>query len=711
MSYFNKIFRIFAVLAVALIIVLGWRPTKAGIFTAKNPTTNGLIGYWNFEEGDPNATATDRSGSGNNGTLTNGPTVTSGIIGQALKFDGSNDYVEIADNNALDLTTSGTISAWINVTSQPAGNGFIVNKAINESTTPNGYSISYIANGGCSSGYQIRIDIGNGTSYNAPGLCGTLSLNRWYHLAGTWSSGGTVVVYLDGAQAGSVANTVTPTNNATTLTIGAGRNTGSIDDFFTGKIDEVRLYNRALSAAEIAAIYQTTTHRTIMKSPPLNNGLIGYWNFEEGSGTTANDRSGNGNNGSIEGGAPFTDGKIGQALDLDGTDDRVLVTTNSGLETNTNVTVALWINPDDAAKATSQQLASKYSSTPQNGYVLYIPASVNTIKWELRLGSCCQAVQALTALVNGTWQHVVATYDGATLKVYINGVLENSSASSGTLTSTNNLALGADWSGATVQPFDGRMDEVRLYNRALSAGEIAALYQSTAVFRPTRKATINTSQNTRFNNSLVGLWSFNGPDVSGTTATDISGNGNTGTLTNGPTVVPGIIGQALNFDGVNDYVNVGNASGLNPSTAITLAGWIKIVDTTSQLPIVARWAASSFRYMIDVFNKNARFFIRDSAGTQGLVTGSTALEPGTWYHVAGVYNGTTMTLYVNAVSEGALSGSIPASMDAGTAATLIGTKGDATTEYFNGPIDELRIYNRALSSSEITEIYNAGKRQ
>src|SRR3989337_2906315 len=76
------------------------------------------------------------------------------------------------------------------------------------------------------------------------------------------------------------------------------------------------------------------------------------------------------------------------------------------------------------------------------------------------------------------------------------------------------------------------------------------------------------------NSGLVGYWSFDGPDMANVTAYDRSGNANNGTLTNGPTRAVGRIGQGLSFDGSNDYVSFGNASSLNPATAITISAWI-----------------------------------------------------------------------------------------------------------------------------------------
>ena len=94
-------------------------------------------------------------------------------------------------------------------------------------------------------------------------------------------------------------------------------------------------------------------------------------------------------------------------------------------------------------------------------------------------------------------------------------------------------------------------------------------------------STLNQSQNDLVTNGLVGLWSFNGDDISGTTAYDRSSGGNNGTLTSGPTAVKGKVGQALSFDGTDDYVSIPDLS-LAASTGVTLSAWVNpsVVDST-----------------------------------------------------------------------------------------------------------------------------------
>src|SRR3989338_11541268 len=130
------------------------------------------------------------------------------------------------------------------------------------------------------------------------------------------------------------------------------------------------------------------------------------------------------------------------------------------------------------------------------------------------------------------------------------------------------LTIGGQSGG--IDPFPGSFDDVRVYNRALSPDEIKRLYNMGA----TTKFNVSKKQDPSLNQGLVGLWTFDAPDMEGVAAYDHSGNNNNGTLTNGVKKAIGKIGQALNFDGVNDYVGNINFGSISTSQ-LTQSYWIK----------------------------------------------------------------------------------------------------------------------------------------
>jgi hypothetical protein len=212
----------------------------------------GLVGYWNLNEKSGNV-AKDSSGYDNDGTLYNGsmicsggdcPTWTDGKFGGALGLDGVNDYVEVKHSPSLGITGAITVEAWV----KPASlDGW---KTILSKWNPKSYWF------GCNSG-QCGIFISSDGS-NEVGLLASsvLTTNTWHHVVGTYDSiTGEMKVYVDGSLDNSTITTGKIYGGISDLWIGA--NIGASGQNFNGSIDEVRIYNRALSAEEILSLYNT----------------------------------------------------------------------------------------------------------------------------------------------------------------------------------------------------------------------------------------------------------------------------------------------------------------------------------------------------------------------------------------------------------------------------------------------------------------------
>jgi hypothetical protein len=210
---------------------------------------------------------------------------------------------------------------------------------------------------------------------------------------------------------------------------------------------------------------------------------------------------------------------------------------------------------------------------------------------------------------------------------------------------------------------------------------------------------------------------------SGTIAYDFSGNKNNGTLYNGtiscanpPTVgagcpawVDGKYGKALSFDGVDDYVNVGNASSLTPTNAITISAWIYPINTTVVVGrIVDKWYSAEAKSSYTLYLENQKVKMAIHTGTSDkYIAGTTTIQKDIWYHVVGTYNGSYVNLYVNGALD-ATPVSASGSIQTNTGDLNIGRYAYVGTDYFNGTIDEVRIYNKALSEEEIKAEYEAG---
>jgi len=196
-------------------------------------------------------------------------------------------------------------------------------------------------------------------------------------------------------------------------------------------------------------------------------GLVAAYSFDEGTGSTVADGSGNGNNGTISGASWTTSGKYGSGLMFDGTGARVTAADAASLHLTTRMTLEAWVNPA-AVSNTWRDVIYKENdnyfleATSDNNDV---PAGGGTI------GGADAVAYGTAPLATNTWTHLAVTYDGATLRLYVNGAQVSSQAQTGNIaTSTNPLQIGGD--SINGQYFQGTIDEVRVYNRALTAAQI-----------------------------------------------------------------------------------------------------------------------------------------------------------------------------------------------------------------------------------------------
>jgi prepilin-type N-terminal cleavage/methylation domain-containing protein len=220
--------------------------------------------------------------------------------------------------------------------------------------------------------------------------------------------------------------------------------------------------------------------------PSPHSGLVGYWSFDEGTGTIAYDLSGYGNNGTLNNfnfneTSGWTTGKIGKALIFDGSDDWVRVSSSPSLDINKNISVFAWVNRSRIVDW-ERVLGKFYWSGYETG------------SWELDLGQgylrCNFNINGIWRSANapagtnnatGTWYFVGCVYDGSGIYNYVNGELKATSIASGNITTTTYpLAIGVTSNGTAIQNvIQGIIDEIRIYNRALSDSEIKYLYEAT----------------------------------------------------------------------------------------------------------------------------------------------------------------------------------------------------------------------------------------
>jgi chitodextrinase len=217
------------------------------------------------------------------------------------------------------------------------------------------------------------------------------------------------------------------------------------------------------AAGNVSALSSSVSATTPAAPPP--SAPVAAYSFSEGTGTTAGDASGYGNTGTVSNTTWTTSGKYGSALVFNGTSARVTIPHSASLALTTGMTLEAWVYPTNVSAAWRDVImkgsdeyyleASSSQGPPATGGKPNIGGSL--------IGSA--------ALPANTWSHLAGTYDGTTLRLYVNGVQVASRAQTGSIaTTTNPLQIGGD--SFFGQYFQGTIDEVRIYNRVLTSTEI-----------------------------------------------------------------------------------------------------------------------------------------------------------------------------------------------------------------------------------------------
>jgi hypothetical protein len=570
----------------------------------KSALTNGLIGYWKMD-GD----STDSSGNGY--TLANNGSVpySAGKFGNGAGiFDGSSKYF----STAVTIPGIQTVSFW----AYPAN-------------TSNNY-VNF------ASGINLTSSLGN---IAAAGFTNPQ-------------------IYINGVQSGTVsANTwqlitVTSSQPISADTFRIGQASGA---YYSNNslIDDIRIYNRALSSSEVAQLYNWAP------------GPIGYWKFDDGSGSTVNDSSGNNFTGiwSGTGTSHWTTGKYDQAGNFNGSDDVVTVGDISSKlnlisTTPPSFTISGWFN-----SASENNSTSGIALINNNARLFYNSASGGIFSFQLISSS----TQALTnTIIPNTWYYVTGTYDKNTnlISIYLNGVLRDSKtpASTDLSGSAMNMTIG----NAQFY-YKGQLDDIKVYNYARSPSQVI---EDMNAGHPAPGSPIGSSYI---------YYKFN--EATGTAA-DNSGNGGSsvnGTVTNGTWTLSGKFAGALTF-GASTAVT---STISDPGNTNTISLWLNPITSVASKTLVTNLTTNG-----------------SSAPVYGGCTG-TAIPLNQWSHLVAVSNGSgSCTIYQNGVMTGS-----------GTTGVSFGTTLNIGNSGFTGTMDEFKLYAEALTADQVKEEYNRGSSQ
>ena len=658
---------VFSVLAISGIGV-----ASTGIITRSNGINlnQGLVAKWQF-----NGDAVDSSGNGFNGAV-NGATATEDRFGNpagALDFDGSNDWVSMSGGANLGISGDMSLSFWVNPDDNSTGY-FFDNRGPGSFWLLKNYS-----------GYTINFE--NRSRVNPPGW----TLGEWYHIVVTNTPSGSAM-YLNGVQVDTGSG---ETASITTNLRAGTRYTNS--SYINAQMDDVTLYDREISQAEVNALYSAQSEASEVSVGGLQSGLAGWWKLD-GDGKDSTPYA---NHGQVFGATATSDrnGSANQAYDFNGSSDYIALPkfyNSSGALSQ--LTVSAWVKVDPGAGGWSilDFDRSEYFTATISGNV----TGTNKVGFHTA-GSGIHDMSSNSNVADGQWHLVTWQYDGVDKIIYIDGVEDaravNPHGGSGLGTGTTRYGIIGDGSeagtfngGGNNDYFDGIADEIRLYERALSVDEIKILAES-------YKPEISISS---LSKGLIADWDFNGD------AKDKTPYSNHATV-NGATLTSdrmGLTESAYNFDGVNDYIEVPAPSISTAPNLFTVTGWIKPSSSQSSRFITPASVGIDQFIQYTGSSQLIRVVVVPAADTSGSAISSpvNSVPVGEWTHWAVSIDDKTVKLYINGVQVA--SQTVGHEIAGWAGHWDVGQRGNGTF-WLDGVIDDLKIYNRALTASEVERLY------
>jgi hypothetical protein len=499
-----------------------------------NPPSEGLVGHWQLDESS-GTEASDSTINDNDGTLNymqDSDWVPGIGCGNALDFDGIDDYVSIPDNDDYDVDGTLTVSHWFKTSTNQSGSGMVTRDS---SSSGSFKYMTYLSGDSANLLFYIRqpsalvsVQTGNlGAGYWAD--------DKWHHIAGVFDRNATdetkrLKLYIDG----ELVDT-DPAYDEDIMDSDHGIDIGRWEsgNEFKGTIDDVRIYNRALTAYEISEIVD-------LREP------VGHWKLDETTGDEAGDSSDNNKTGDLQSmeNEDWTAGKFGNALQFDGAgDEYVQITGYKGITGKKARTCAAWINT-----ATTGDIISWGEYGIDGKWWLFYVDGTSVIRVSIGNGTIKGSTN-----VTSQWYHVTAVWDPDwgpdidDVKLYVNGIEETTTVPASRAINTQSVE---DVEIGVLDPapsgnhrwFNGKIDDVRLYDRALTEGEIGQLYRGGGgVYGNDTGATISKCVVTE-NSALEGggIAAFDGL-ISNCAITDnsafYSGGGMSNKYTSSPTVI------------------------------------------------------------------------------------------------------------------------------------------------------------------------------
>jgi len=742
----------------------------------------GPVAYWRLDTG-AGTNSYDDTVNNNDLAISGASWTTSGKFGNALSFDGINDQATTSNSASLNITSDLSISAWVKATNfATTTSQWLVYKDSGSA----GYAFGFAST---TNKLVLRID---GANYESSATY-SLASSTWHHLGATLS-GTSTVFYVDGQVLGSTVNAANaPPADASSTILRIGSNNTT---YFSGTLDEVKIYNYARTAGEMRTDYNQGVAVSLGKvsSDKYAGWYDTNWKYRKShaiDGTTAGAQTNYQMQLTVQYGAG-TDATstvyCNSKCNTDFSDIRF--TSNNGtslldywIEASTSsVSALVWVEVASIPASPGGTTIYMYygnsgatsASNISNTFIFgddFLGSSVDTDKWTVTgaptvasgIMQCKTATTETNSIVSKTTFSTNLAMRARFKSKHFNSISYNEELSffgggmvsafpchptlTGKFTTYN-----SDYQTTSIS---GWSADTYLINDQMRNGTTSVIFKvddantvthSTQV--PITNATIRFQAKSLADSEVdvdwvlvrqyLGTeptWGSWGSEEQGTNPTAVwrldegqggtvyedTANNNDGTVSASSTMnnwTAGKYGNAIDFDGTNDYATVPDSTSTSITGDLTISAWIRPDAVSKEQTILGKWDETtalndrSYRLWIDASN-NLNFSVSATGTTVVTETDtSVTFAASTWYHVESVYDDAgTMKLYINGVLRDTKSSGVPASIDNNISNLYIGAKentsGSIDTK-FDGVIDDVRIYNYARSASQILVDYNGG---
>jgi hypothetical protein len=675
-----------------------------------------------------------------------------GKFNEGAIFNGSSSRII----TGLDLTSfnSASLSVWIYWEGGDFNPIFGGNNTVGGTTTINRFATAIANSGGRLDYVSERGDFFRSSNMSL------FNTNAWNHIVITddfTSSSTASKVYVNGTQDANFARVATSYGGAanTNLYIGQGRTNNNGQAYLTGLIDQVRIYNTVLDSTDVSNLYAETVSDTSTLSFPSGKTAIATYQLDGNSTDLSGNYNGTDTNityayDGTESNIEYRFGRFGQAAVFNGS-SRIV----TGITSFTNnFTISMWLNPS-SLHSNGNWVFGNWNSTTQDFYIYVKSNGQLDLNFDGNDGSGTSFGSAGDISI-GNWNHFAVSMSNGVFTIYLNSVLLGGGTTTNTTFSNGqDFEIGNMPKSSTVPGWNGSIDQVRIYSTALTSSQVTELYNekpevdtsnfkavlydgtgatdyiSSVGFDPNliwfkeRNGTnshqiydgVRGYDYALFSNLTDAQYNYSTHPNGDLAPASVEANGfftptvnNNGINRNGGDYVAwnwkggGLLNRSASFNGSNSYITVPTLSGFT-NYNFTMSFWFNSTSTAAQYFMDFRNPIyMEFGYDVGsgAYNNTYSFIIY--TGTQYAIHSSANLRDGNWHHIAVTYDGVTLKMYIDNATP------ITSTPNDNThyshsAGNKIGASATGTA-VMNGSIDQVRIFNRAISSSEVTTLYN-----